>query len=260
MIDIHNHLLPDIDDGPRDLRGSIAMAEAAIRSGITHVVCTPHASYRYKFEPRLNAERLASVQQAVGDKLVLHLGCDFHLSVDNVEALFIDPSKYTINGTQYILIELPDVFVFPQISDVLFEMKVKGLIPIITHPERNAFLSAHLERALPWLRTGCLMQVTAGAVIGTFGKGPEATAEKLLENGMVHIIASDAHNPESRPFLLREAHGKIAKVHGSAIADRLCIHNPRAVIDGDTISLSLDAENAPGHRWHKGLISRLFLR
>src|SRR5580704_1730641 len=98
MIDIHHHLLYGLDDGAKNLEMSIAMAEAAVANGITHVACTPHANYQYTFDPQKNRERLGELQELFKGRLTLGLGCDFHLSFDNLEDQSLNPRKYSLNG------------------------------------------------------------------------------------------------------------------------------------------------------------------
>src|ERR1700744_2882448 len=111
MIDIHHHLLYGVDDGSPNLETSVKMAEMAAADGITHVVCTPHALDRYPFRPAINAERLATLREQVGSKLTLGLGCDFHLSYDNIEDALKTPQKYTINARNYLLVEFADLMI-----------------------------------------------------------------------------------------------------------------------------------------------------
>ena len=108
MIDIHHHLLFGLDDGPSDIEISVAMAEMSMQNGVTHIVCTPHSSEHFKFDPALNPERLEMVRQRLGDRISLALGCDFHLMFDNIEDAIANPAKYSINGKQYLLVEFPD--------------------------------------------------------------------------------------------------------------------------------------------------------
>ena len=100
MIDIHHHLLFGLDDGPSDIEISVAMAEMSIQNGVTHIVCTPHSSEHFKFDPALNLERLEMIRQRLGDRISLGLGCDFHLMFDNIEDAIANPAKYSINGKQ----------------------------------------------------------------------------------------------------------------------------------------------------------------
>jgi protein-tyrosine phosphatase len=260
MIDIHHHLLYGLDDGAQDLETSVAMAEAAIANGITHVVCTPHANDQFAFDPVVNFQKLMAIKERIGDRLTLGLGCDFHLSYDNIESQFKNPTRYTINGKQFLLVEFPDMAIPQQISDTLYNFNVGGVIPIITHPERNYTLVGHPERMVPWLRSGCLIQITAASLLGRFGKRAEAAAHSLLDKNWVNFIASDAHNTSSRPAVMREAYEKVAKRYGQESADRLCIHNPRAVFYGDRLPEQPEPEGLEEELPSRGPFARLFAR
>jgi protein-tyrosine phosphatase len=262
MIDIHHHLLYGLDDGARDLEMSCAMVEAAIENGITHIVCTPHANDRWVLDPEINAERLAEIQAYAGDRITLGQGCDFHLSYDNIQDQFVRPTRYTINGLKYLLVEFPDFGIHPGIGETLAQFVASGVIPIITHPERNATIQMKPEMMTEWIRSGCLVQVTAGALLGKFGPRAEAVGHGLIKRNWVNFLASDAHNLTSRPPNLGDGHRVVAKEYGQEVADRLCIHNPRAVFYGDDLPrqpepLGLNEEPEVKSR---GLISRIFSR
>ncbi len=242
MIDIHHHLLYGLDDGSADIETSLQMAEIAINDGITHVVCTPHANSEYDFRPEENAARLARLREKLGDRLTLGLGCDFHLSYDNIEDALTNPSKYSINGKQYLLVEFPDFGIPQNISASFYEMSVDGIVPIITHPERNLTLMQKTEKMADWIRMGCLVQVTAGSLTGHFGKGPQRVARQLLDRRWVHVIATDAHNTTSRPPVMSEAYDFLSDEYGSEDAERLCIGNPRAIFMGEPLAEQPDPE------------------
>jgi len=212
------------------------MAEMAIEDGITHVVCTPHASSEYKFQPEENAIRIASLREQLGERLTLGLGCDFHLSYDNIEDTLAHPTKYSINGKQYLLVEFPDFGIPKHISTSFYEMAVAGLVPIITHPERNLTLMQKHEKMADWIRMGCLVQVTAGSLLGRFGKAPQRVARQLLDLNWVHIIATDAHNTSSRPPVMSEAFQFLSNHYGQDVAERLCVENPRAIFMGEPLA------------------------
>ncbi len=235
MIDIHHHLLYGLDDGSPDLEKSLAMAEMAIDDGITHVVCTPHANSEYEFRPEENAARLAMLREKLGDRLTLGLGCDFHLSYDNIEDALSHPQKYTINGKQYLLVEFPDFGIPQNISASLYEMSVAGMVPIITHPERNLTLMQKTEKIAEWIGMGCMVQVTAGSLLGNFGKGPQRVARQLLDQQRVHVIATDAHNVTSRPPVMSDAYEFLQSEYGADDARRLCIQNPLAIFLGEPL-------------------------
>jgi protein-tyrosine phosphatase len=262
MIDIHHHLIYDLDDGPRDLETSCAMIDAAIDNGFTHIVATPHANDRWAYLPDVNRERLAEIEAYAAGRITLGLGCDFHLSYDNIQDQFANPAKYSINNLRYLLVEFPDYGIQPSIGETLYEFVASGVVPILTHPERNATLQAKPEMMADWIRNGCVVQVTAGALLGKFGSKAEAAAHLLLQRNWVHFLASDAHNLTSRPPNLGDGHQVLAKDYGQEVADRLCIENPKAVFYGKPLPPQpeplglVDEVEVKG----KGLLSRIFSR
>jgi len=235
MIDIHHHLLFGLDDGAPDIDTSLAMVEMAAADGITHIVCTPHANSEYSFSPEENTARLNRLRERVGDRVTLGLGCDFHLSYENIEDALAHPAKYSINSKHYLLVEFPDFGIPRNISESFHEMVVAGMVPIITHPERNLTLMQKPEKIADWLQIGCLVQVTAGSVIGRFGKGPQRIARLLLDRRWVHVIATDAHNTTSRPPVLSDAAKFLHQHYGEEEAQRLCVGNPRAIYFGEPL-------------------------
>ena len=241
MIDIHHHLLYGLDDGAKDLETSLEMAKIAIDDGITHIACTPHANSDYSFRPEVNEAIRSELQQKIGDRLTLGLGCDFHLSYDNIEDALTNPAKYTINGKRYLLVEFPDFGIPQNISSSFYEMAVAGMVPILTHPERNLTLMQKPEKLAQWLRMDCLVQVTAGSLLGGFGRGPLRIARQLLDWGWVHMIATDAHNLTSRPPVMSKAYDFLAQHYGTETAERLCVRNPQAVFLGEAFKRAAGA-------------------
>jgi protein-tyrosine phosphatase len=261
MIDIHHHLLFDLDDGARDIETSVAMAEMAAADGITHVVCTPHANSRYHFDPAENQERLEKLRARLNSKITLGLGCDFHLSFDNIDDALKNPAKYTINQKNYLLVEFAELAIPQQMTQVFYEFLVAGTQPIITHPERNPTIRKAPQRLDEWLHGGCLVQVTASSLTGRFGRTAMGFAHKLLEENKVHFLATDAHNLETRPPHMKEAFDLIAKEYGPEMAERLCVTNPRAVFFGEELppqpdSVPKDGRSAPSDK--RGFWNRLF--
>ena len=129
-----------MDDGADTLETSVQMAEMAIADGVTHVVGTPHANSHYKFDPEIIRRRRDELHAAVGDRIILATGCDFHMSFENLQDLQNNPQKYTINQKNYLLVEFADFAIPPSTDDTMHQLHLMGLSPIITHPERNAFL------------------------------------------------------------------------------------------------------------------------
>jgi protein-tyrosine phosphatase len=262
MYDIHHHLLYGLDDGPATLEASLAQAELAIADGITHLVCTPHASDRFSYKPEENAAKLAELQSRLGTRIKLGMGCDFHLSYENIEDAVAHPSKYSINGGQYLLIEFPDFGIPTRISEAMYELRLAGMTLIITHPERNQTLRTHPEKLAEWLREGHLIQVTAGALSGRFGRTAGKFAHELLAKHWVHFLATDAHDTETRPPKLREAYDAVTRDYGEEYARLLCISNPKAAFDStempeQVLATGLFEEDEPEK---KGFFSRLLRR
>jgi len=264
MIDIHHHLLPGLDDGPEDIETSIEMARIAVDQGITHVVCTPHASERYAFQPQRNVELLAEIRARLAQleiPLTLGLGCDFHLTYENILAAKNDPAKYSINGLGHLLVELPDYGLAPSLTETFYEMQLAGLIPILTHPERNRTLQQDPSRMIPWLRGGLIVQVTADSVLGRMGRKAEQIAHQLLADRWVHILSTDAHGTHIRPPHIREAHALIAKKYGRAYADLICLDNPLAAFEGRPFGpqeepANLYEDDKPKSSWLRRLFGR----
>lgn len=232
MIDIHCHILPGLDDGPASMEDSLAMAESAIADGITHVVATPHSNNEYHFDFLRVRELRDELQEKIGGRLLLATGCDFHLNPENLEALRADPSRYCISQHDYLLVEFNEYSIPPSMDQTLHEIQLLGLRPVITHPERNAILRLQTERLAKWVRLGCRIQVTAGSLLGVFGAGAKKDAWRWLAEGLVHIVASDAHNTRGRPLKLGPAYELVREQFGEEKAHALFDENPMAAFEG----------------------------
>jgi protein-tyrosine phosphatase len=242
MVDIHCHILPAVDDGAAVEEMSQEMAQMAAADGITHLVATPHASYSYEFDPGENLRKRDELQRSIGTSINILLGCDFHLSEENLQRLSERPGDFTLNARQYLLVEFSNTSIPAGIGQIFSDLLSRNLRPIITHPERNPLLAEDYERIRKWMAAGGLVQVTAGAVLGRFGKRALRSARVLLRHRMVHFLATDAHNTTSRPPLLSEARGVIAAECGEAVAQALCEENPRAAIEGRDLPWRPDPE------------------
>ncbi len=235
MVDIHHHLLWGTDDGAKDFETSVAMAKTSAADGVTEIVCTPHANGHYTFDPIANAERAARLQarlDADGVRLRIGLGCDFHLSYDNIVEAKQNPQKFSINGLGYLMVEIPDYGVPPGLNETFYELQLAGLIPVLTHPERNPTLVADPGRLAEWMRGGVLVQVTGDSVTGKMGKTAEKMAHQLLSKRWVHFLATDAHGVDRRPPRLSEARDLVARKYGREYAESLVETNPRAAFTG----------------------------
>ena len=235
MIDIHSHILPEVDDGPKSWEVAAEMCRMAAADGITHLVATPHANDRYSYDRFHLSGVLEQLRELAGNGLQLSLGCDFHLSFENLERALEQPHFYTIGETNYLLVELSNYSVPVQIKDCFRRLGDRGLTPIITHPERNPILQQAPQRVLEWVEQGCLVQVTASALTGNWGERPETIARWLIDRAAVHILASDAHDTKHRVPILSQARDVVAKQAGGEQAQALVRDNPGAVVAGQPI-------------------------
>jgi protein-tyrosine phosphatase len=190
------------------------------------------------------------LQARLGTRLVLATGCDFHMSPENMNALQEDAPRFCINQKNYLLIEFNEFSIPPAMDRALHELQLAGLHPIITHPERNAILRAKPERLKTWVEHGCYVQVTANSLTGTFGHGPRDDGWRWLAEGLVHFVASDAHNTTSRPLRLRPAYEAIEEKFGADAAEVLFVSNPRAVFEGQDLPHVPEIDDA-GHEPRK---------
>jgi len=230
VIDIHCHVLPNVDDGSKSWDMSLEMCRAAAEDGIEHIVATPHANERFHYNRQHLSSHLEYLRVLVGATPRLTLGCDFHLSYDNLQEVLISPERFTIEDSHYLLVELSNYSVPSQISECFTRMADLGITPVITHPERNPILQESRERILQWVDQGCAIQMTASAVTGGWGQKVARVAEWLLERDAVHVLATDAHDTKHRPPSLSAAREKVAKLCGPDVAKALVDDNPRAVI------------------------------
>lgn len=229
MVDIHCHILPDIDDGPKTFEESVAMAKIAAEDGIAAIVATPHLNEKL-YDP-IEISRRAS--------WLNHLLRTHHIPVSilngaDVSVVF-KPHQvhgFTINDTDYILVEFPHTHLPRHADEILLQFVVEGYKPIITHPERNPSISGNPALLAQLLGPNIYVQITAGSVTGEFGKDAKACAEYLLQAGMVDVIATDAHSTTYRKPRLNVGMEAAAKIVGTEAAKKMVFGNPMKIICG----------------------------
>ena len=206
------------------------MCRMAAADGITHQVATPHANDRYHYDRPYLQGLVAHLQGLIGNALTLSLGCDFHLSYDNLQDVLINPARYAIEGSRYMLVELSNYSVPQQTADSFVKLEERGITPVITHPERNPILRESPRRILEWAEQGFVIQVTGSALTGFWGDRVRRVARWLLERNAVHVLATDAHDTENRTPVLSAGRDAAAEICGEEVADALVDANPAAII------------------------------
>jgi len=235
VVDIHSHILPEVDDGPKSWDVSVAMCKAAAADGITHMVATPHANDRYHYDREYLQGLVAHLQELVGDAPKLSLGCDFHLSYDNMQDVLANPARYAIEGSRYMLVELSNYSVPTQTTDCFLKLGDCGITAVITHPERNPILRESPQRVLEWAEQGCVIQMTGAALTGFWGERTRRAAQWLLEHQAVHVLATDSHDMQKRVPVLSRSRDAAADICGEEVAEALVEANPRAIIENQPL-------------------------
>lgn len=236
--DIHCHLVPGIDDGAKSLDESLAMARLAVEEGVDTIICTPHqcgnASHVTGDMIRTQVAELQSQLTAVGIPLRVLPGADVRIEPGLVGMLHSGSVVSLADLRRHVLLELPHEVYLP-LEPLLGELRSAGMTGILSHPERNAGILARPEIMGRLVDRGCLMQVTAGSLMGTFGPASQQAAEQFVLQGLVHFIATDAHGSKARRPLMKRAYEKCVQLVGEPAANQMhCLH-PAAVAAGKDV-------------------------
>lgn len=238
MLDLHCHILPEIDDGPSTMDQSIEMATAAFLDGTRTIAATPHNRDVNERSSIARAKALAAQLneelRARSIQLDVILGMENHLELDTPEQVDAG-AALAIEGTRCILIELPFEF-FPYYTrDSIHSLLCRCLLPLVVHPERNRAIQRDPQLLADLVKEGAASQITAGSLTGNYGPDVQRTAEQLLRQGLAHVIASDGHAPAgARAPLMSRGVAAAAAIVGEAAAQRMVDSVPRALLQGRT--------------------------
>jgi protein-tyrosine phosphatase len=275
MIDLHTHILPDLDDGAKDWQETLDMCAIALNDGIHTIVATPHVK-RGMYTP--TKELILSKVVELNSRLTLHasrftpspssvnrqaLGVTSDTSRFTLHALTVLPGAdnafepdilkqieegtalclaHPMNSTnptfRYVLLELSDYFLFPQVKDLIRKLREKNIVPVLSHPERIAMIQRNHKLLHEFIQAGALAQVTAMSITGEFGKEIKKFTRTLVKKNLAHIIATDAHSRDRRPPILSRAVSEVADLIGSDKAELMVRDIPRAIIEGREVEVS----------------------
>ena len=247
MIDLHCHILPGIDDGAAELSVSLEMARAFVADGVSVVACTPHIlpGLYHNSGPQIR-QATAQLQQIFdreGIPLRLVTGADNHI-VPSFVADLRSGHLLSLADSRYVLVEPPHHVAPPRLEDLFFNILVAGYVPILTHPERLSWIKSHYQAIQRLVQAGVWIQLTAGSLAGLFGRNARYWAERMLDEGCVHILATDAHDVNRRPPNLSLGRELASKRVGSDEAEHMVLTRPLGILRNDPPSNLLRPESA----------------
>ncbi|MBU1727233.1 MAG: hypothetical protein KJ880_06360 [Candidatus Omnitrophica bacterium] len=238
MVDLHTHILPGIDDGSVSFEESIKMCSMAYQDGIRTIVATPHIGKFPNTKEIIFQKTKELKEQLVTKGIIIELVCgaDYEFTPE-IFALIDNKAALTINNSRYILLDTPYSLLPPNIENIVGVLVEKGVIPIVTHPERCLQVQGNLGMLYGLIRAGALIQVTASSITGKMGSKAEECATKILKNNLAHIIATDTHGIDKRPPVLSESVGIASSIIGKEMAQAMVTTIPQAIIEDKVASI-----------------------
>lgn len=243
MIEIHSHILPGLDDGPASTEEALKLAESAVEAGITKIIATPHHLNESHDNPRQEVEEATRLFELLLKEqdipLQVRAGQEIRLHPRFME-LWMNDELLTLASSKYILLELPYHEIPAYFPDLLHELRIRNLIPIIAHPERNAVLLREPEKLREFMTEGVLCQITAQSILGLFGRKVQKWCFHFCKQNGLHFISSDAHDLKHRNFALAVAYERLEERFGTDMVEQLQI-NARRVWDDRMVELAQPA-------------------
>ncbi|MES3650220.1 CpsB/CapC family capsule biosynthesis tyrosine phosphatase [Staphylococcus saprophyticus] len=251
MIDIHNHILVDVDDGPKSINEAIELLKQAKSEGATDIVASPHHLHtRYsndikKVKMKLN--ELKKIEEIKELEIRLYSGQEIRVTdqiIDDINNGKIEG----INGSRYLLLEFPSNEVPHYSNQLFYELQTMGYVPIIAHPERNKAIVQNMDLLFELINGGALSQITTSSLLGEFGSNVRKLSLKMIDNNLAHFIASDAHSATHRPFVLKQLFKeKKLKTYYEELESYL--KNGKAVLENEKISKLMPTQDYKQKKW-----------
>lgn len=254
MIDIHSHFLPGIDDGAKDQQQTLKLLKQAEDTGITDLVATPHFNEFIQHDYAKKIYNVVDETNALIHKnnirIKVHVAGEFLI---DGKILDWDSHNIFFHGinNNYLLFELSHFFEFSDISDLIFKLKLQNITPVLAHPERSLKIQENPEKIIHWIQQGCVLQMNAGSILGQFGKRCQNRAKRMLDSGMIHLLASDAHEPKHRNFsVLSHAKQFIEQNYDEEFAEILFQKNPSNILNSKPVKFfNIASENLKQNRF-----------
>lgn len=258
MIDIHCHILPEVDDGSRSLNESIEMALIAREQGIKKIVNTSHyhPDFRYKKGEELLKE-LKDFNNVLRENMIdieVLIGNEIYYTNDLIKQID-ELDFYTLNNSRYILIELPPTNFPSDLCNIVYELKEKNYIPVFAHVERYREVQENPELIYEVIEAGAIIQINSHSILGKSGKELQRTCNTLISRNMVHIVGTDAHRSKRRTPIFLDAYKYVCEKYSKEMADNLFIKNNNAIINNEDLNVSKPYKEEVKK---KGFFKRLF--
>lgn len=260
MIDMHCHILPDVDDGSDCLEESINMALIAKEQGIDKIIATPHYHPEFEYPKGKELKKICDKFKKELKKnnidIEIYLGNEIYFTYDLIENI----SKldfFSLNNSKYILVEFsPNNFPL-NLCNIVYELKQNGFIPVLAHVERYMRIHDDPEIIYDCIKTGAIIQINSSSILGKQGKELQKLCNQLISRKMVHLVATDAHGSKRRRPLLQDAYQYIKKKYSKEIADNLFVNNAQCILENKEIIIEEPFEKSEEK---VGFFKRIFRR
>ena len=238
MIDFHSHIIPEIDDGSRSIEETMLLLDEAKKAGFEAIISTSHyIPGQFEFDEASRKQFLQVIGMGaknLGIDIELVLGSEIYVTYDMVQSLK-EHRASTINGTKYVLLELPMQTELPNVKNMIYDLISNGFKPIIAHPERYAYVKQDPNWLIEYLELGVLFQSNYGSIIGIYGKEAQKTVKLLLKNNMIHFLGSDVHKPRTIYAKMPEIMQELRKILERDELKKLTKTNAQLVLENKPI-------------------------
>ena len=240
MVDVHSHIVFEVDDGAKTITQTIQMCQEAEKAGFDKIIATPHyMDHSYEIKKDEIKEKISKINEelySAGCKIKVYQGNEIYFT-RHINEFIEKEYASTLNGSRYVLFELPLNGEVLNLSQVVYQLLEKGMIPVLAHPERYAFIQKDITKLIPLIESGILVQCNYGSILGRYGSKAKKTFIKMLKHNMVHFLGSDAHRPESTYNVISEANKMIKNIIGEENLRELVEINPQKVLDNENIEI-----------------------
>lgn len=236
MIDIHSHIIPNVDDGARSVEETFNILKEAQEAGFTDVILTSHFLLNY-YETNAQElifwkEKLQEVLKKQGTKINLHSGMEIYIT-NQMEELLENKKILTLANSRYMLIELPLATNVKYFDYVVYYLEAKGIKPIIAHPERYKCVQKDPDIVEEYIEKGCLIQCNYRSIVNLYGREAEKTIKTLLKKNQVHFLGSDVHRENGTYLIILDAIKKIRKIIGENKINEITTINPKKILQNE---------------------------